>query len=248
MEGLNWRARIGLIVTSGQLVTEPRFNQAAPSGVTFHTTRMLNRGGGIEGLIEMEKHAMRGVEELSTARVNALAYCCTVSGALRGLEGDREFCREIEDKWGFPATSTMLAAVEALQHLGIRKVVVTSPYVDSHHDSERDYLAEAGIEAIVMKGMGYTSGKEFTAVPPEEIYRFSLEAWDDSADGLFVSCMNFDGIAAAQALEDAIGKPVITSHSVTLWRALALAGIDDPIPGFGRLLTQPRVGVLAASR
>ncbi len=248
MEGLNWRARIGLIVNSGQLITEPRFSQAAPLGVTFHATRMLNRGGGIEHLLEMEKQAMRGVEELSTARVSALAYCCTVSGAIRGIEGDQEFCREVERDWGIPATSTMLAVVEAMQHLGIRRVVVTSPYVDSHHDPERDYMAQAGIEAVAMRGMGLTTGKEFTAVPPEEIYRFSLEAWDDQADGMFISCMNFDGMAAAQALEEAIGKPVITSHSATLWRALALAGIDDPITGCGRLLTLPRAGVPAGAQ
>ncbi len=104
-------------------------------------------------------------------------------------------------------------------------------------------MAQAGIEAVAMRGMGLTTGKEFTSVPPEEIYRFSLEAWDDRADGMFISCMNFDGMAAAQALEEAIGKPVITSHSATLWRALALAGIDDPITGCGRLLTLPRAGV-----
>ena len=243
LEQLQWRARIGLITTSGQLISEPRFNQLAPPGVTFHTTRMLNRGGGLQALIEMEKNALRGVEELSTARIHSLAYCCTVSGALRGIKGDREFCRKLEKDWGIPTTSTMLAAVEAMQFLGMQKIVVTSPYEDDHHDSERQYLAEAGIEAIAMHGMGLKSGKEFSSVPPQEIYRFSLQAWDDNADGLFISCMNFDAIAAAEDLEDAIGKPVITSHTVTLWRALALAGVNDPVPGVGRLLRESRVGV-----
>jgi len=246
-EQLQWRARIGLITTSGQIISEPRFNQLAPPGVTFHTTRMLNRGGGLEALIEMEKSALRGVEELSTANIHSLAYCCTVSGALRGIEADQEFCRDFEKDWGIPTTSTMLAAVEAMRFLGMKKIVVTSPYEDSHHVSERQYLAEAGIEAIAMVGMGLKSGKEFSSVPPEEIYRFSLDAWDDSADGLFISCMNFDAIAVADDLEQAIGKPVITSHTVTLWRALALAGVDDPVPGVGRLLRESRIGVGATT-
>jgi len=37
-------------------------------------------------------------------------------------------------------------------------------------------------------------------------------------------------------LEDKLGKPVITSTQATLWHALRLAGIDDPITGYGRLL------------
>jgi maleate isomerase len=52
--------------------------------------------------------------------------------------------------------------------------------------------------------------------------------------------MNFDAMPVVQALEDRIGKPVVTSHSATLWRALALAGVETPISGHGRLLAQPR--------
>jgi maleate isomerase len=250
MDGLVWRAKIGLITTGGQLITEPRYYGMAPPGVAFYTTRMLNPGTGPESLVEMERNAPRAVEELASARVDAIAYCCTVSGALRGLQGDRAFCQDVEAKWGIPTTSTMLAAVEALQHLGIRQVVVTSPYREEHHESERAYLEEAGIHPLRMRGMGLNSGREYSAVPPQEIYRFSLEAWDDRADGLFISCMNFDGLAAAQALEERIHKPVITSHTATLWRALTLAGIEDPIPGYGRLLAtrRPAARLATASR
>jgi maleate isomerase len=237
---LNWRARIGLVVVSGATVSEGRYKSTAPQDVGVFTSRLLHRGGGMAGLLEMEKHSDRAIEELATANVDAVAYCCTVSGALRGMEGDQAFCQEMEAKWGVPIASTMLAAVEAMQHLGVTKVVVTSPYEDSHHDSERAYLEEAGIHPIKMEGMNLHSADEYAAVTPQEIYDFSLAAWDDQADALFISCMNFDAMTAAQALEDKLQKPVITSHSATLWRTLALAGVDDPIPGYGRLLEEPR--------
>jgi len=213
---------------------------------------LLAEGGGLQGLIEMERRASGAVEELASIPVDSIAYCCTVSGALRGFQGDREFCREMENSCGIPTTSTMLAVAEALQHLGLRRVVVTSPYPDSHHEAERAYLEEAGIQPLSMRGMGLEKASEFAAVLPEEIYRFSLEAWEQNAggqgaDGLFISCMNFDAMAAAQALEDRIQKPVVTSHSATLWRALSLAGIPEPIPGYGRLLAESRKAALAQS-
>ena len=93
--------------------------------------------------------------------------------------------------------------------------------------------------------MGYETAAEFAAVPPDEIFKFALDAWREcggNADGLFISCMNFDAMAAAQALEDAIGKPVVTSHTATLWRALALAGVSEPVHGYGRLLAEAREG------
>ena len=243
MEPLQWRKRIGLITTSGQVITEPRYYQLAPPGVTFHASRMLNTGGP-DGLVRMEQNAPRAVDELVTADVDAIAYCCTVSGAMRGFDEDRAFCDGIVERTGIPATSTMLACAEALQHLGARRIVLTSPYVDSHNEHEAVYLRQAGIEPVLMRGMGLTSGKQYCRVTPDEIHDFCLDAWQDayslSPDALFVSCMNYDAIAAAEDLERAIGKPVVTSHSATLWRALALAGIPDPVEGAGCLLTAPR--------
>lgn len=145
----------------------------------------------------------------------------------------------IDRKRSFPDFSnSLLAVTEALHHLGLRRVVVTSPYPDSHHEAERVYLAQAGIEAIAMHGMGLETGQAFATVPPAAIAQFALEAWDNSADGLFISCMNFDALPAVQVLEERLGKPVVTSHAATLWRVLALAGIDTPIGGYGRLLAQ----------
>ena len=241
MDQMSWRAKIVLITNSGQIITEPRYNQLAPDGVSFHTTRMLNPGGGLDGIRQMERASWRGVEELSTARVDSIAYCCTVSGALRGMDDDKAFCVEVEDRYGIPATSTMLAAAEALQHVGAERVVVATPYTEGHHEPERAYLAQAGIDAFAIRGLGLEGGEMYSKVTPAEIYDFCLETWDDSADAMFISCMNFDAIAIAGSLEERIGKPVITSHTATLWRALALAGIDDPVDGVGSLLEGNRV-------
>ena len=245
MDQLDVRTKIGLVVVSASSVSELRYPKAAPPGVVFLTSRMmLAEGESIEALIEMESNAGRAVGELASAKVDAVAYCCTVSGALRGIEADRQFCRELEDQWGTPITSTMLAVAEALQHLGLKKIVVTTPYPDSHHVAERAYLEEAGIMALTMQGMGLETAEGFAAVPPQEIFDFAMNAWKDysgAADGLFISCMNHDGMAAAQALEDEIGKPVVTSHSATLWSVLSQAGETGPLYGYGRLLAEPRV-------
>ena len=245
MDQLDVRTKIGLVVVSASSVSELRYPKAAPPGVVFLTSRMmLAEGESIEALIEMESNAGRAVGELASAKVDAVAYCCTVSGALRGIEADRQFCQELEDQWGTPITSPMLAVTEALQHLRLKKIVVTTPYPDSHHVAERAYLEEAGITALTMQGMGLETAEGFASVPPQEIFDFAMNAWKDyaaEADGLFISCMNHDGMAVAQALEDEIGKPVVTSHSATLWSVLSQAGETGPLYGYGRLLAEPRV-------
>ena len=244
MDQLDVQTKIGLVVVSASSISELRYPRVAPPGVVFLTSRMmLAEGESINALIEMESNASRAIGELASAKVDSVAYCCTVSGALRGMEGDKQFCQELEDQWGTPITSTMLAVTEALQHLGMTKIVVTTPYPDSHHVAERAYLREAGIEAITMQGMGLDTAEGFASVPPQAIFDFAMEAWKgygEEADGLFISCMNHDGMAAAQPLEEAIGKPVVTSHSATLWSVLSQAGQTEPLPGYGRLLAEPR--------
>jgi maleate isomerase len=42
-----------------------------------------------------------------------------------------------------------------------------------------------------------------------------------------------------ERLERELGKPVVTSQQASLWRALRLARIADPVTGFGRLLREP---------
>ncbi|CAN0493849.1 unnamed protein product, partial [Discosporangium mesarthrocarpum] len=41
---------------------------------------------------------------------------------------------------------------------------------------------------------------------------------------------------AIEPLEEALGKPVISSNSATRWHTLRDAGIDDRIDGLGTLL------------
>jgi maleate isomerase len=51
-----------------------------------------------------------------------------------------------------------------------------------------------------------------------------------------MTCLNTRSHTVIDRLEQALGKPVITSTQATLWHALRLAGIEDRIAGYGRLL------------
>jgi maleate isomerase len=45
-------------------------------------------------------------------------------------------------------------------------------------------------------------------------------------------------VALIDALERAHGKPVIACNAALYWQALRTLGIDDRMPGFGRLLAE----------
>jgi maleate cis-trans isomerase len=227
-----------LILPSLQTVTEPLYYRLAPPGVAFFSSRVLLKGASAADLMEMETAVARAAEELATAKVDCVVYCCTAGGALKGLDGEKAFCEEIAGQVGAPTTSTVLAVVEALEVLGMRRLIIASPYTQELDTAEKKFFEENGFEVLGIHGMEIRDGYEFAEVHPEEIYKFSRQAWQNKADGIFLSCMNWEASEALEALEKDLGKPAVSSHSATLWKALSLTNVREPIRGYGRLLEE----------
>ena len=64
----------------------------------------------------------------------------------------------------------------------------------------------------------------------------AVEAMAPDAEGLFVSCTALRAAEVAERIEEAIGRPVVTSNQASVWRCLRLLGLTRPLPGYGRLL------------
>jgi maleate isomerase len=237
-ERIGWRGKIGLILPSVQTVTEPLYYRIAPEGIAFFTSRILVRHSVMADHGQMEQEAFRAGRELATAGVDCIAYCCTVSGVLKGIEGDREFCHQLQQETGIPTTSTLSAILESLELLSMKKLFIVSPYQEEAHLAEEKFFQTSGFTVVKSRSMGIDTGIKFAQVTPYEIYRFSRENWDEGADGLFISCMNFNAMPCIGSLEVDLGKPVMSSHSATLWKVLKMVGVREAIPGFGRLLSE----------
>ena len=81
-----WRARIGLILPSANIVLEPDFYKMAPEGITIHTTRVYLPAGTIAGLLEMERHTEEAAKLIANTKPDIVAYGCT-SGSFVGGAG-----------------------------------------------------------------------------------------------------------------------------------------------------------------
>ena len=237
LERPGWRGKAGLVLPSGNTVTEPIFYALAPNGVSFHVARTFIAGTRLDDLRAMEKDKDRAVRELASARLDCIVDCCTASGVLRGLTEDIAFCKNIEQETGLRASSTLQAIADALRVLKLRKLVVTSPYPKEMEELERDFFVKNGFNIVNMKGLDIKEGWRFGQVSAQEIYRLCCEAWDSRADGLLISCMAMNSVPVIQALELALNVPVITSNSATLWKILQIMGVKEPIWGYGGLLS-----------
>lgn len=234
-----WRAKIGVITPTVNTITEPEFNRIVPDGVTAHFTRMpIHRHPEDDGFRSLFADLDVRVGELATCGVDVVAYNCTVGSM--SCPADVLLGR-IGEKSGTPAVATAGAVLAAFRALGVSRVALATPYDEATNAHEVEYLARHGVTAVSSAGYPFaessaTAGRQYALVSPSQIYEHALAVDRPEAEAIFLSCCNFGSAAVIEALEDAAAKPVVTSNVACAWAALRAVGIDDPRPGFGRLL------------
>jgi len=227
------RARLGMMLPSSNTIAEPQIGAMLPAGVSLHTTRLRLRSGS-EALGMLER-LEEGVELMADAGVDRLIFHCTAV-SMHAPEIPGEITRRVAAITSIPLTITSEAVLDALGALGARKIVLVTPYVQATNEREVSFLAHHGISVLRERGLGLSGGVEMGKVTPEQWFDETVALRDPAADAYFISCTTVRSADVIDKLEDALGKPVLTSNQAMLWRALRDTGIDDRISGFGRLL------------
>lgn len=230
--------RIGLLVPSVNTVVEPEFNRMIPEGVNVYAARMRNTRSDVEDSKAMLQHVARAADELGSAHTDVIAFACTASSFVEGVEGEIELRDQIERASEAKAATTSGSVAGALRTLGVRRVAVATPYPDELNVLEKQFLEDEGIEVLTIAGMGIVDAFSIGKVTPQETYEFARRVWQDDADGMFISCTNLRTIDVLAQLEAELGVPVISSNLATCWGCLRALGHHDPIDGYGSLLSE----------
>jgi maleate isomerase len=235
-----WRARLGVIVPSVNTVVEPSFSAACPPGVAVYASRMLV--GEVltpDAIIRMDQVEGRAaVQSIATCRPHAVAYCCTASSIVQGLEYDLELQQEIAKTAGVPATTATQSILHALRVLNVRRIAIASPYTETIEHAEQVFFESAGLEVVSSVCLGIEGAFNLADPTPDEIYELAMRAFRPDAEAILIPCLNMWSQTVIERLEQETRVPVVTSTQAMLWRLLRIAGIEDRIPGYGRLLAE----------
>ncbi|MGB0629891.1 MAG: maleate cis-trans isomerase family protein [Alphaproteobacteria bacterium] len=235
---IGWRSKIGVIVPPSNTVNEAEFNRVAPEGVSFHFTRSpLHSDPAADDFAEMLGDVTHAMQDLSACSVDYATYACT-AGSM-ACPSDR-LLGTMTESGGVPANSTAQAIVAALNALGVTRIVMASPYTQETNEHEAHYLADHGIEVLATVGLSLNTSLEniqkISRVPPPEVFDHARSVDRPDAEALLICCTDFNTFDSIGPLESALGKPVVSSNSATLWHSLRNAGIPDRIDGLGTLL------------
>jgi maleate isomerase len=122
---------------------------------------------------------------------------------------------------------------------GAKKLVVGTPYLDEINTAEAEFLVAKGFDVLDIQGLNLTTGIEFGQVTPAFWKKFALAIDRPDADAIFLSCGGIRSLEVVEEIEQATGKPVITSNQAQFWSCLRRAGISDQIKGFGKIFSHP---------
>lgn len=238
LDGDGRRARIGIVVPSVNTVMEPWAARTVPDGVGVYFSRMfIPPATTTAALIEMDRtDGKSALRQLSSIHPHVMAYGCTASSIVQGLSYDTHLRTEIAETYDVPATTAAHAIITGLQALGAKRISIVSPYPAKVDEAEHDYFTKAGFEVLGGAFLGIVDGFSLAEPSPATLFDLGKRGMDPAADALVISCLNTRSHTVIDRLEQALGKPVVTSTQATLWHALRLAGIEDAVRGYGRLL------------
>ena len=236
--GICARGRVGLIVLATDHTIEHEFRQvfAAVPGVGLYESRIQNAAEvNAETLAAMEKDlaAAAGVI-LPGTKFDVIAYGCTSATVVIGEEN--VFARIREARPGVACTTPITAGIAGLKKMGAKRIALLTPYVDEVNQMFRRFVEARGIAVPVMGSFNHENDNEVARISQESIKDAVRDlAREPSVDGVFVSCTSLRVASIVEELEAELGKPVTSSNHALAWHCLRLAGVTEPVPGFGRL-------------
>jgi maleate isomerase len=234
--------RLGVLVPAGNPTIEPELNRLAPRALTIHAARLDTLAGEPGGVDGMERRTLAYLDSLPAAtrslaavKPDAVVLAHTAVSYLGRHAGEPALAARLRDLAG-PRAFTAAGAIEAaLRHLGVRRLALATPYPDAISAAGLGYWRDAGFDVVAHRRLDTPNIYDETE---DRAYALALSADTPDAEAILISGTGLPTIGAIARLEQALGKPVVTSQTATLWHTLELLKIPDPVSGYGQLLAR----------
>jgi len=207
--------------------------------VHFHPMIPRGMGGTLDGQSERNQMMIDNIdgsiELLAMVEPNVIVVAHTATSYHLGRGGEADLLARLQRSTGRRVVTAFGAVVRALERLDIRKLALGTPYSAEVTSQGKAHLEAHGFEVVNFDNLkGIDNIYDTTA---EQAYRLARSVDAEDAEAVFLSGTGMPTVSVLEALEQDLGKPVISSASAMMWHALRLAGVGQPVPDYGRLLS-----------
>ncbi|HEY1266250.1 MAG TPA: hypothetical protein VGH16_03275 [Candidatus Binatia bacterium] len=231
------RGRIG-VVTPTYLDSAEDWFQIVPDGVNVVFATL-----GVEEHTPNEFDKARAAVERAARGLIKMGVGAVLLGGsplvtLQGEKGAGELAPELQKQTGVPTTTGQDAAEMALDALGIKKLLLVTPYKDSLNEGMQRRLASRGFEVLALKTALCPGPDEMARLAPEVPLGLARAAHREAprAEGFYIANPKWQTLDIIEPLEKEFRIPVVTTTQSSAWWCLKAIKIKDARPGYGRLM------------
>jgi maleate isomerase len=181
---------------------------------------------------------------LAAGSIDVIGYASTSSAYAIGFDDEVAMVSRLSRRTGIPVAATCASAVGAVRALEVERIALVSPpwFDDEVNRLGAAYFRSQGVHVV-------SSASADLPRDPRRIQTAAVIEWTsrhapDEAEAVWIGGNGFRAAGAIEALEDTIGRPVLTANQVLLWALLAHAGATFEVSGYGQLFTRkPRPAI-----
>jgi maleate isomerase len=252
-----WRARIGMFIVGIEAVPEAEWWAMAPSDVSVHAARVTAKSPWLawrpdKSGVVLEGDMLRGAQQFAGMRLTAVTVGHSTSSIVGGKGWDEAVVASLTEVIGEDAfvTTNGLDVLAALRASHVRKPFLVVPpwFNDESVAAGAKYFGDHGVP--LAGHLRYDPGPGWRDVPSGELYAQGMgfaqqieplyaqirAACPGDADGVLIAGTGFRCVGILDALEQDLGRPVISANQASLWHCLRASGVRSPIEGYGSLL------------
>ncbi|MEL7117588.1 MAG: aspartate/glutamate racemase family protein [Pseudomonadota bacterium] len=181
------------------------------------------------------------------AHFSAVGYGCTSGTAEIGADRIAALVRQ---GVGAPqVTEPLSALIAACRAMGVTRLGIISPYIESVSSTLRSRLADAGLSVTAFESFEEASEERVVRISGASVAAAAVTlAKDAEIDALFLSCTNLRTLDVINDIEAATGVTVFSSNQVLAWHLLRCARLAAPETLPGRLQHQTPPDVRSAEK
>src|SRR2546426_1645110 len=244
MEPARRPVRIGFLVPPGNPTVEVEMIAVSaamrPPEVSVHFTRMVAHGpvGTHQGQEERNRtqiaHLSENVAVLAMVAPKVIVLAHTATSYTLGKDGEAALIERMEAQSGIRFITAFGSVLAALAHLGVKRVALGTPYDADSTAKGKSALEARGIEVVSVGRL--ENVKNIYEETAERAHGLALRIDVPQAQAVFLSGVGMPTLATLEKMERDLGKPVVSAAAAMMWNALRVAGVTEPISGYGRLL------------
>jgi maleate isomerase len=237
-----WRARIGLLQPGMISDTNPfEFYMMAPEGVELILTSM-----GLGGMSEANYERVIAnletpIKRVVSRKADAIIQTGIPPLVYHGWGIEEKLHDRVAQVTPTPYISDAAACIAGMHALGMARIAVVSAFDDDLVTLIRGYLKNAGIDLVGHQSVPREENGETGSLSLETVYRTAREVYQrhKPVDGIWITQASVPSVGVIEDLEHDLRVPVVTSAQALMWAGLGMAGVRQPVAGFGKLFGAP---------